>query len=249
MRLTTVLAAALAAFLVSDMAAAQNLVANGDFHVGAASWTPGSMTLFEWNSADWQGDPTSGIGAPDERRRPARARPPSNAWSCRHRSRASYELGAAVYLEAPPQAASASVRVFAHEGAACQGAALGSFQGGIVNQQGTWVSLLNPAIQLPPTTQSVTILHGRDEAPLPASLHAAPAPRQRALRPRAVRADRNHARHDAVVRGRVASVRTRPLRRHGENRHTRRPPPGHADAILATGRPFGPTPTRRSHVL
>ena len=59
MRLTTVVAAGLAAFLVSDVAAAQNLVANGDFHVGVASWTPGSMTLFEWNSGDWQGDPTS----------------------------------------------------------------------------------------------------------------------------------------------------------------------------------------------
>jgi hypothetical protein len=114
------------------------------------------MTFFEWSPADWQGDPNSGSGRL------------TNVAPCAGTSAvqcvavpaplaASYELGAAVFLEPPPQQASAQVLLLARDGASCGGATVGFFPGPVVNVQGQWTSFLDPGIQLPPSTQSVSI--------------------------------------------------------------------------------------------
>jgi hypothetical protein len=157
MRMTTVLMAGLAAFLASGVAAAQNLVANGDFDVSVASWTPGLMTFLGWSSTDWQGDPTSG-SALMTNAAPCGSTGSSQCVTLPLPLAASYELGAAVFLfqSTIPQA-SAHVTVLAHEGTSCAGLPVGSFQGPIVTVPDQWISFLNPGIQLPPSTQSVTI--------------------------------------------------------------------------------------------
>jgi hypothetical protein len=137
---------------------AQNLVANGDFDSaqGVASWTAGPMTLFAWSSADWQGDPTSGSGRLTNAAQCASTvttqcveLPPPLA--------ASYELGAAVFLESTTLQASAHVSVFAIDGTSCTGPTLSSFQSPIVSLQGQWTSFLDADIPLPPSTRSVVV--------------------------------------------------------------------------------------------
>ena len=136
---------------------AQNLVVNGDFAQGFAAWTPGPMTLFEWSASDWQGDPASGSGRLTNVA-PCAGTASSQCVTLPEPLAASYELGAAVFLESPPEQASAQVAVFALDGTSCAGAPVGSFQGPIVNVQGQWISFLNAGNPLPPTTRSVTIL-------------------------------------------------------------------------------------------
>ena len=140
-------------------AGAQNLVVNPDFDgaLGIDAWQGGPLTLLEWSSSDWQGDPASGSA------RLSHFAPCGNTYmfQCVVPSAplaASYELGATVYLESPPQVASAHVAAHFYADAGCQVQALGTFQSGVVNQQGTWVSLLNGGMVLPPATQSVRIL-------------------------------------------------------------------------------------------
>jgi hypothetical protein len=144
---------------VGARAGAQNLVVNGDFDVaqGVSSWAPDPMTLFGWSTADWQDDPTSGSGRLTNVA-PCAGTAAVQCVAVPAPLAASYELGAAVFLEPPPQQASAQVRMLARDGASCGGATVGSFQGPIVNVQGQWTSFLDPGIQLPPSTQSVTIL-------------------------------------------------------------------------------------------
>jgi hypothetical protein len=141
------------------VARAQNLVANGEFDAGqgVASWTAGSMSLLEWNTLDWQGDPASGSGRM------------TNAAPCASTSAdqclvlpqplaRSYELGASILVE-PAGSVTGTARVTgsALAGTSCGGFALSTFATPMVSVTSEWTPVLENAISLPPNAGSVWI--------------------------------------------------------------------------------------------
>ena len=153
-----------AAFLLGGLASAgpahaQNLVTNGDFDAaqGLAGWSVGLMAQLVWSPTDWLGEAVSGSA------RLTHLAPCASVFLTQcvevpQPLAASYELGAAVYLESPLTQAAAEVQVVARDGAGCGGATLLTFAQAGVNQQGSWVSILNTSILLPPDTRSVDLL-------------------------------------------------------------------------------------------
>jgi hypothetical protein len=139
-------------------AAAQNLVVNGDFDPaqGVTSWVPGPMTVLQWIAADWQGDPASGSGH-FTNVAPCAGTVASQCIALLPPHAASFELGAAVFLESLPIDASARVAVLALDGTSCAGTVVGFSNGPSANVQGQWDSFLTTDIPLPASTQSVSI--------------------------------------------------------------------------------------------